>query len=240
MAIQPGLQAALQGAGIQNPMPGWEVVSNANLLAPLPNSGVLFGETPSEALKKLMKAFYDYGRLHWTWSQSSPGTVANGGLVKGLANHCACASFNLNLKYLAEACGIAGIAQGTLTQQFLTVPGGVCIDSKWKGNVRSSTQGFDLLKSFKFAQHYWLTFAGQNYDACYNHTFANQEQIIWTRLLPPEDMVLRRAGVPANQLYKLAKPLPSAEYLIQVQMNGPGGWPSWQLAGKDELQKIGR
>ncbi|MEZ5356216.1 MAG: hypothetical protein R2762_26575 [Bryobacteraceae bacterium] len=234
------LQAALVQAGINNTMPGWRIVESARLLPPLPNSGAVCGDQPGEALKKLMKAFYDYGRLHWTWSQSSPGAVANGGLVKGLATNCACASFNLNLKFLAELCGVNGIQQATLTQQFLTVPGGVCIDSKWKGNVRTATQGFDLFQSFKFAQHYWLTLNAMNYDVCYNSTFLNQEQIIWTRLLAPEDRVLRQAGVPVNQLYRLTKPLPSAEYLIQVQLSGPNGWPAWQLVSKDELSRLRR
>jgi hypothetical protein len=238
MAIQPALQAGLNNHGINNGMPGWAIVSNAMLLPAHPNTGALTGDTPAAALGKLMKAFYDYGRLHWTWSQASPGTVANGGLVKGLATNCACASFNGNLKYLAEACGIQGIQQETLTQQFLTVPGGECIDSKWKGNVRSATHGFDLFKCFKFAQHYWLSLGAQHFDVCYNKTFANQEQIIWSRLLPAEDRVLRQTGVPANQIYKLSKPLPSADYLIIVQQQGANGWPSWQLVSTNDLKKI--
>lgn len=38
-------------------------------------------------LTALMGNYYDYGRGHWSWTASSTGGVADGGLVKGNATH---------------------------------------------------------------------------------------------------------------------------------------------------------
>jgi hypothetical protein len=88
-----------------------------------------------------MHAFYAYGRLHFTWTQASAAPAGAPGLLTGAATSCACATFNGNLKWLAETgCMIPGIANQLLTSQFLTVPGGVCIDRNWNGNVRTAAQ----------------------------------------------------------------------------------------------------
>jgi hypothetical protein len=211
MAIPATLQAQLTANGINAGMPGWTIADNAQLLPPTPGSASPIGDTPAAGLTKLMTAFYNYGRIHFTWTQASTPMAAAPGLLTGGATSCACATFNANLRFLAErACGIAGITNQALNAQFLTIPGGVCIDSKWNGNVRTAAQGFDQLKSFKFATHYWLELAGRQYDVCYNNSFVGD--VAWTRLVPADAAALQDAGVPANQLYKLAKPLPSAEY----------------------------
>lgn len=155
MALAAAIQTRLGREGVTNAMPGWQIIQNAKLLPPLPGSGALFGDPVSQALRKLMRSYYDYGRLHWTWAQSAGRAAVDGGLVKGAINSVACASFNHNFKWLAEnGLGITGMTNGQDYSQFLTMPGGVCIDSKWAGNVRTATQGFDQLKCFKFYQHY--------------------------------------------------------------------------------------
>ena len=212
--------------------PAWIIVNDANLAA---------ADAPAQMLRKLMDAFYDYGRTHWQWTQSSPAAAGNGGLLRGTATNCACATFNGNLKLLAEhACGIAGIANQTYTTQFLTVPGGVCIDSRWHGNVRTSRDGYPQFKCFKFSQHYWLQFGGLNYDVCYNNTFAAQQQIVFTTLTQMPVKETARYGRNQTTLYRLTRPLPSAAYLVQVAdgAQGPCGWPGWQLVSEAELRLL--
>lgn len=188
-----------------------------------------------------MKAFYDYGRIHFTWTESSPGAAGNGGLLTGAATNCACATFNLNLKRLAEACGITGIRSETLTEQFLTFPGGICIDSRWQGNVRTDRDGYAQFRAYKFAQHYWLSLNGVHYDVCYNNVFNNPGQIIFTHLDPPDPEVARDSGLPLGHIYKLRKPLPQYDYLVLVQQNGgPGGWAGWQLVNRAQIRRMRR
>lgn len=245
MAIPQALQQNLIANGIPNGSPGWQIVNAARMLPALPAPGgmgpvKLIGDSPTQAMAKLMKAFYDYGRLHFTWSQSSPAAAGNGGLLTGAATNCACATFNGNLKKLAEACGLTGIQNETLTDQFLTVPGGVCIDSKWQGNVRTDRDGYHQFRSYKFAQHYWLSMGGMHYDVCYNNTFVNRDQIIWTHLDAADPTVLRDSGLQGNQVYKLRKPLPNYDYLLMTQQNGPGGWPGWQLVTRAQIKSMRR
>jgi hypothetical protein len=142
-----------------------ESLEDARLLPPTPGSGALFGDAVPQALRKVMKSFYDYGRANWTWAQNAGPAAANGGLVKGAINAVACGSFNHNFKWLAEnGLGINGITSRQYTGQFLTMPGGMGIDSKWVGNVRTSTEGFPQLKCFKFSGHYWVVHGGINYN----------------------------------------------------------------------------
>ncbi len=238
MPISRLLQARLNTEGITNAMPAWQIISNANLIAPTTVSS-LFGDPVPQALVKLMQSYYDYGRMHWTWAMSAGVGAANGGLVKGLINACACASFNHNFKWLAETgLGITGITNGQDTSQFLTVPGGVCIDSKWPGNVRTSTQGFQDFKCFKFYQHYWVVYGGLNYDVCYNNTFQSTDQIIWTKLIAPEPELARKAGLTNQELYKLAKTIPAFDYLVKLPGTGPTGWPVWQLVTKAQVKAL--
>ena len=239
MPLSAAIQNQLGAAGVNNAMPGWAIVEAARLLPPTPVSPNLFGDTDAQALRKLMKAFYDYGRVHWTWAQNAGGAAANGGLVRGLINAVACGSFNYNFKWLAEnGLGIAGMGTGQEPAQFLTMPGGVCIDSKWVGNVRSTTEGFPQLKCYKFAGHYWVTHGGVNYDVCYNNTFATTQEIIWTKLLPPDPALVGKGGLAGHQLFKLAKPVPAGDHIFMVQQNGANGWPSWQLATKAQIMLL--
>jgi len=187
----------------------------------------------------VMKAYYEYGRAHWTWSQSAGVAAANGGLVKGQIQAVACGSFNQNFKWLAEkGLGINGITNGQEPGQFLTMPGSVCIDSKWVGNVRTSTKTFGALKCFKFAGHYWVAYGGVNYDVCYDNTFHAVSEIIWTRLLPPDQSLVGKGGLTATQIYRLEKPLPEGDHLVMLQQNGPNGWPSWQIVPKAQIKSL--
>lgn len=195
MALHAAIQALLGAAGVTNGMPGWAILESARLLPPTPGSGAAFGDGPAQALRKVMKAYYEYGRNHWTWAQSAGGAAANGGLVKGQIQAVACGSFNQNFKWLAEkGLGITGITNGQETGQFLTMPGSVCIDSKWVGNVRTSTKAFGSLRCFKFSGHYWVMHGGVNYDVCYDNTFHSVSEIIWTRLLQPDQSLVGKGG----------------------------------------------
>lgn len=239
MSISPAVQQKLQAAGVNNTMPAWQIVSNARLLPPLPTSTALFGDSTQQALRKLMKSFYDYGRTRWTWAQNAGTAAANGGLVKGMISAVACGSFNQNFKWLAEnGLGITGITNGQETGQFLTMPGVVPIDSKWIGNVRTNTKTFSDLRCFKFAGHYWVIHGGINYDVCYNNTFGTTAEIIWTKLLPPDTNMVGKGGLGQNQIYKLAKPLPEGDCLVMLQQQGPNGWPSWQILPKTQLMHL--
>lgn len=239
MPLSAAIQSNLSAAGVNSTMPGYRIIENARLLPPLPGSTALFGDTVQQAMRKLMKAYFDYGRQHWTWAQSAGGAAANGGLVRGMINAVACGSFNQNFKWLAEkGLGITGISNGQETGQFLTMPNSTCIDSKWVGNVRTATQGFDQFKCFKFAGHYWVVHNGVNYDVCYNDTFATPSEIIWTKLLPADPSVFSKSGLASNQVYKLDKPIPAGDHLVMLQQNGPNGWPSWQIVTKEQLKSL--
>ena len=235
------LQAQLTSVGLTNATPGWQIVAKAKLLPPKPGSGKLIGDADRAALVKLMKSYYEFGRQRWTWAQSSPGSAGNGGLVKGATSAVACGAFNWNFKWLAEnGLGMTGMGTGQDTAQFITVPGGVCIDRKWKGNVRTTKQGFDQLKCFKFQGHYWVTHGGTNYDVCFNNTFGSTGEIIWTKLDAPDAKLLRKSGLPAGALYKLEKKIPAGDHLVMVDKNGPNGWPSWQIATAEEVAALAR
>ncbi len=239
MALHAAIQALLGAAGVTNGMPGWTILENARLLPPTPGSGAAFGDAPAQALRKTMKAYYEYGRNHWTWAQSAGSAAANGGLVKGQIQAVACGSFNQNFKWLAEkGLGITGITNGQETGQFLTMPGSVCIDSRWAGNVRTATKTFGALKCFKFSGHYWVMHGGVSYDVCYDNTFHAVSEIIWTRLLPPDQSLVGKGGLTANQLYRLEKPLPKGDHLVMLQQNGPNGWPSWQIVPKAQIKSL--
>jgi hypothetical protein len=219
--------------GMNAGSPGWTIVESANL-------GAM--DTPAQILTKLMAAFWNFGRSRWRWTTNSPAIAGSGGLVKGQASHCACATFNDNLKFLAErVCGVNGIYRQDLNERFLTVPGGVCIDRNWTGNVRTTSQNYAQMKCFMFSTHYWLELNGRHYDACYNNTFTNREQIIWTRT-QRDQAAERLSGLNAGDVYKLRKPLPSAQYVVQELRGGagPNGWPGWLLVSEEQLRAIRR
>lgn len=240
MHLAGAIQASLTAAGLTSLSPGWQIVAGANLLPPIPGSPALFGNTVAQALGNLLRSYYDFGRQNWTWAQSAGAAAANGGLVKGNINAVACGSFNQNFKWLAEnALGIMGITNSQETDTFLTIPGATCIDSKWIGNVRTAKESFAQLKCFKFTGHYWVTHGGINYDVCYNNTFNDVSEIIWTKLSIVTDPKLAgKGGLLPNQLFKLEKPLPTGDYLAQIQQNGPNNWPSWQIITEEELKNL--
>lgn len=235
------LRLQMNSVGLDNTTPGWQIVAKARLLPPIPHSGKLIGDADGAALRKLMKSYYEFGRQHWTWTQSSPGSAGNGGLVKGATSTAACGGFNWNFKWLAEnALGIAGVGTGQDTAEFITMPGRVCIDSKWPGNVRTSSKSFAAFKCFKFHGHYWVTHSGTNYDVCFNNTFGGTGEIIWTKLDDPDQKLFKKSGLPSGSLFKLVNKLPIGDHLMMVDKNGPNHWPSWQIATEKEVAALGQ
>lgn len=236
MPFPEAVKQRLRKAGITEGKPGWTIVANAWLLPPTPGS---FGDSILVALQKLMRSFFEYGRQHWTWSQSSPRAAADGGLVKGDANIAACASFNLNFKWLAENClDIKGITPSQHNVQFLTKPGRLCIDSKWVGNVRTNRRTFADLRCFKFREHHWVTYGGTHFDVCYNHTFYTTAEIIWTKLLEPDPRLVGKGGLRKDQIYRLETPHDEGDHLVMIQQQGPNGWPSWQIVTRDQVANL--
>jgi len=240
MALSAALTNKMTAAGVGMGTPGWTIVQNANFLPPIPGSAALIGDTDSQALRKLMNSYYTYGRASWTWAQSATAAAANGGLVKGLIAAVACGSFNQNFKWLAEnGLGINGMGNGQETSNFITYPNKICIDSKWIGNVRTSKDSFQTMQCFKFTGHYWVTHGGINYDVCYNNTFTNVDEIVWTKLTQESDVTLtNKANVMPNQLFKLDKPMPNGTHLIMIQQAGNNGWPNWQLVTRESLMAL--
>jgi hypothetical protein len=230
------LDQSMTTAGLQKGMPGWEIVKAAKLLPPTPHDTKVFGDSEDAALKKLMAMFYKWGRGHWTWTPSASGGAANGGMMKGGANNAACGTFNSNFKWLADkALGIKGMGQGQFTTHFLTMPGAVCLDTKWKGNVSTPKKGVGELKCFKFSGHWWVTHGGTNFDVCYNNTFGSPSEIIWTKLTAAPGPLLAKTGLDSGALFKLDKALPYGNYLMVVKKNGVNGWPEWQIVHENEL-----
>jgi hypothetical protein len=230
------LQTKMAAVGLTQGTPGYEIVGKAKLLPPPPNSGKLFGDAPAQAMPKLLRSYYEYGRAHWVWTTTSPGSSGNGGLVRGQAQSVACGAFNYNFKWLAEnALGITGMGVGQDTSQFITMPGGVCIDAKWPGNVRTANKDFAQLKCFKFQGHYWVTYGGKNLDTCFNNTFGSTSQIIWSTLGSPDPQLLKKSGLRSDQLYKLEKKNAYGDHLVMLKQQGYGAWPTWQLMTTAEV-----
>jgi hypothetical protein len=230
------LQARLKAGGLRAGTPAYQIVAKAGLTPGTPGSGKLFTEPESVALKKLMKSFYDYGRANgWEWISGTSKGGAEGGLVLGKIKSCACGTFNLNFKWLAEsALDIDGIKLERLDQQFLTTPPAKSIDKSWTGNVISPTG--KPLSSFKFSSHFWVSHGGKAYDVCFNTTFAGTA-FVWTKLLPPEPEVVKQTSLEASSLYKLQKPQLGADYLAMAAGPGKGGWPIWRLYARNNLPK---
>ena len=88
MAIPEIYRTKLGENNLAEGSPGRRIADAANLAT---------GDAPSVLLTKLMHAFYAYGRMHWRWTTSSSSSAGNGGLVRGAATNCACATFNDNL-----------------------------------------------------------------------------------------------------------------------------------------------
>ena len=163
------------------------------------------------------------------------------GWSRAMPTRAACGSFNANFRWLAETgLGITGIGNGQDTHQFLTIPGGVCIDSKWIGNVRTATESFQELKCFKFYGHYWVTHGGINYDVCYNNTFHATSEIIWTNLIAADPDVAGRGGLNAQSLYKLEKPIPAGDYLVKLPGTGPTAGRSGKSSRKHRSEALPR
>ncbi|MEZ5398166.1 MAG: hypothetical protein R2729_00770 [Bryobacteraceae bacterium] len=217
--------------GYDDETPAWKIAHNA---------GDFFNLKPDKALKQLMKAFHDYGRSHWRWAPVPSPEAGDGGILFGITPKADAAAFRQALKRLAEIFGIGGIKETAIEHKFLSVPRSPSIDGAWHGNVRSSHAGFADLQCFHFASHSWLTLEDEHYDPCHNRVFKTRNQAVWTRLLPPEDRVLQEANVPASQLYRLARPLASADYLIRTAGKSKNEWTNWQLAARQELKNLRR
>src|SRR6185437_8960529 len=77
----PGRQA--DGAGLRRHRAGQTIITQPNNLETAFRDGTV--QAP-QLLTDLMLNFWTYGRAHWSWTASSTGAVADGGLVKGAAN----------------------------------------------------------------------------------------------------------------------------------------------------------
>jgi hypothetical protein len=228
------LSQRMQDAGVKQGSAGWKIVFDAKLMPPSGGRGVV-GDKDAAALFKLMKSFYKYGRAHWTWTQSSGGAAANGGLAKGTATTAACGTFNGNLMWLAEhALGIEGIKYGKCPDQFITIAGDG-IDSKWDGNVECDRR---LLPMYKFHGHYWVKHGGNNFDACFNRTFGSSDDIISTKLSRVDKELLDETGLAYDELYKLDAPIKGKTHLKLRDRDGAHGWPVWELLTKDEVVEL--
>jgi hypothetical protein len=138
-------------------------------------------------LMELMHNFYAYGRGHWSWTGSSTGAAADGGLIKGAVNYCACGAFNDAFAYLAtRVLGIEGVKKGNAPENlgktwykgsFITMPTDV-IDSQWVGGVRSHNYSFAALKMFKFTDHYFCNYNGVIFDATADATHASTKTMV--------------------------------------------------------------
>jgi hypothetical protein len=227
------IAARMKAGRLPTSSPAWQIVTKAKLTPADQGSGRLFTESDSAALKKLMKSFFDYGRKNWDWISSSSTAGADGGLVLGKTKACACATFNLNFKWLAESVlDIDGIALGQYTKHFVTIPGKHCIDKNWAGNVLSPKG--ELLPCYKFSQHYWVTHSGQGYDVCFNSTFSGTS-FIGLKLGAADGPALQRTGLTNLSLFKLQKPEAGADYVAMVKKADASGWPVWQLFAEEDL-----
>jgi hypothetical protein len=156
----------------------------------------------SQLLTDLMHNYWTYGRNHWSWTASSTGGAADGGLVKGSVNFCACGIFNDSFAYLAtRVLGIEGVKKGNSAQDqgktwykgnFVTMPVDV-IDSKWIGGVMSHNYSFSALRMFKFSDHYFCNYNGVIFDATGNATH------VATKTMVAFDLV--RLSVDASAAY---------------------------------------
>ena len=141
----------------------------------------------AQLLRELMHNYWTYGRSHWSWTASSTGAAADGGLVKGSVNFCACGAFNDSFAYLAtRVLGIDGVKKGNAAENqgktwykgnFVTMPADV-IDSKWIGGVMSHNYPFGSLRMFKFSDHYFCNYNGVIFDATGNATHDSTKTMV--------------------------------------------------------------
>jgi hypothetical protein len=201
----------------------------------LPGSAGLFMETPTQALTKLMNAFYGYGRLHFRWEQSGSPMAAAPGLLKGAATGCACSTFARNLRWLAVTiCDIHDleIELPSYEKPFLTTPYSDCIDSHWLGNVRTKGQDFATYKCFKFTSHYWLKHGTEHYDVCFNKVCTNEAEIVATKLVKYEgpaakvDTVFALKPPTTETIHGEVHPL---KWLVMAHESVNGSWPTWVM-----------
>jgi hypothetical protein len=141
----------------------------------------------SQLLRDLMANYWMYGRSHWSWTASSTGGAADGGLVKGAVNFGACGTFNDSFAYLAtRVLGIEGLKKGNAEENegktwyrgnFVTMPVDV-IDSKWIGGVMSHNYPFRALKMYKFSGHFFCNYEGVIFDATCNATHESTDTMV--------------------------------------------------------------
>ena len=104
---QTPLAAKLTDLGFAPNAPAREIIRTPNNLEPRFRDSTVHA---SQLLRELMHNFWTYGRSHWSWTASSTGAAADGGLVKGTVNFCACGAFNDSFAYLAtRVLGIEGV-----------------------------------------------------------------------------------------------------------------------------------
>ena len=174
----------LTALGFSQTAPARTIIKTPNDLTPRFRDGTVGNDA---LLKELMANYYAYGRAHWSWSASSTGGAADGGLVKGTVNFGACGVFNDSFAYLAtRVLGIEGLKKGNAAENvgktwykgnFVTMPTDV-IDSHWKGAVMSHNYSFSALKMFKFTDHYFCNYNGVIFDATGNATHTSTRTMV--------------------------------------------------------------
>ena len=197
-----------------------------------------------QLLTDLMLNFWTYGRGHWSWTASSTGAVADGGLVKGAANFCACGGFNDNFAWMAtRVLGIEGMRKGNAEDakgqtwykgNFVTMPEDV-IDSKWVGNVMTHNYPYSALRMFKFTDHYFCNYNGVIFDATGNATHTNTNTMVAFDLeLLPADAAREYNGV--NGQAFLVKNV-SSQFVPRADLNlSVGRWVLVNLGGDTLLE----
>jgi hypothetical protein len=184
------------------------------------------GVQDATLLTELMNNFYTYGRSNWSWSGSSTGGAADGGLVKGTVNFCACGAFNDSFHYLAtRVLGIEGVKKGNAPENlgktwykgsFVTMPTDV-IDSQWVGGVCSHNYSFAALKMFKFTDHYFCNYNGVIFDATGNATHASTKTLVAFDLKAIPDAQAAVYNGPPGQVFEVTNV--SEQFVARPELN---------------------
>ena len=163
-------------------------------------------------LTELMDNYFQYGRAHWSWTASSTGGAADGGLVKGTVNFAACGAFNDAFAFLAtRVLGIEGLKKGNAPENlgktwykgsFVTMPADV-IDSHWKGGVRSHNYSFAALRMFKFTDHYFCNYNGTIFDATGNATHQSTKTMVAFDLVGVSQQETADFNGPMGQVFEV-------------------------------------
>jgi hypothetical protein len=230
------LKKQMTDSGLAAGTPGWKIVLAAGLKPPTGDK--LYGDSDQIAIVKLMKAYNAYGRKSWKWEPSA--LLKKDNLILGSAKVSYCQGFNNNFAVLAMYA--FGMQKGDFTigrhqGQFITRPSKECIDSKWKGNVRTPSKNISAMGCYKFNDHYWVKWHGANLDVCYNRVFSGPESIVLSALDSADAQLAKDKGYKPNELFKLAKRHPEGDHLVMIKQKGVNNWPEWMIVPEADIPK---